>query len=213
MPTIEQIRAARALLGWNQHDLADRAGLSQTGIARIENGTNQPNSKTLAKINGAFDKADIEFIDNGVRKRPEGRVTVFKNHEGFVQFLEMVYDTLKTEPEPEVVVNNVNEAAFLKWAGDYAPTHIGRLSSLNVSYKIIIEEGDQNFVADQYADYRWLDSKNFSNICYYVFANHVALINFEDHDVYIYIIESHAIASFYRNDFNKIWTISKPTTN
>ena len=50
MPTIEQIRAARALLDWSQSDLADKAGLSQTGIARIENGTNQPNSSTLEKI-------------------------------------------------------------------------------------------------------------------------------------------------------------------
>ena len=54
MPTIEQIRAARALLGWSQSDLADRADLSQTGIARIENGTNKPNSKTLEKIKAAL---------------------------------------------------------------------------------------------------------------------------------------------------------------
>ena len=36
MPTIEQIRAARALLGWSQSDLADRADLSQTGIALFD---------------------------------------------------------------------------------------------------------------------------------------------------------------------------------
>jgi len=70
MITIEQIRAGRALLDWSQSDLADRAGLSQTGIARIENGTNQPNSKTIDKILSAFERADIEFLgENGVQKR------------------------------------------------------------------------------------------------------------------------------------------------
>ena len=87
MPTIEQIRAARALLGWNQHDLANKAGLSQTGIARIENGTNQPNSKTIEKISTAFDDADIEFLgDAGLRKK-SGEIKIFEGVDGFRQFM------------------------------------------------------------------------------------------------------------------------------
>ena len=50
--------------------MAEYADLSQTGIARIENGTNKPNSTTLNKIMTAFEQADIEFIgDTGVKKR------------------------------------------------------------------------------------------------------------------------------------------------
>ncbi len=214
MPTIEQIRAARALLGWNQHDLAKKADLSQTGIARIENGTNQPNSKTLTKIESAFDKAGIEFIDKtGLRKRPEGNVVTFAGGSQFAEFLNYVYETLATTSDKTVLANNVNESAFIEWAGDYAQTHLERMSQLRVSYKIIIEEGDQNFVAAQYAEYRWLDPESFSSICYYVFADHTALINFEDNDVYVYVIESPAIAAFYKNEFDKIWKISKTTTN
>ena len=94
MPTLEQIRAARALIGWSQKDLADHSGLSQTGIARIENGTNQPNSSTITRITAAFDQADIEFIgESGVRKRT-GEIRTLKGKAGFIKFLDEIYEEI-----------------------------------------------------------------------------------------------------------------------
>ena len=214
MPTIEQIRAARALLGWNQHDLADKASLSQTGIARIENGTNQPNSKTLEKIRSAFDTADIEFLDtSGVRKRPEGRIEIHTGHEGFVRFVQHVYETLKTEEAPEVVVNNVSEDLFVKWEGDYVDIHQKRMEEINAHYKIIVEEGDTNFTASEYAEYRWIPASSFSPISYYIYGDMSALIDFSEDNVKVYVIHSETIANFYRDEFNKIWQqAEKPKT-
>ena len=214
MPTIEQIRAARALIGWSQGDLAEHAGLSQTGIARIENGTNHPNSTTLDKIRDAFDKADVEFIDDtGVTKRPEGKVTTLYGHEGFVTFLKDVYETLKETDDRMVVVNNVSEDQFLKWEEDYAETHEQRMASLEARYKIIVEEGDSNFTASQYAEYRWVPSQSFSNISYYIYANVAALIYFTEEDVKVYTIQSKAIADFFREEFDKTWrSASTPIT-
>ena len=57
MITIDQIRAGRAWLGWSQEDLAQAAGLSQTGIARIETGVNTPQSGTMEKIKAALEAA------------------------------------------------------------------------------------------------------------------------------------------------------------
>lgn len=67
MITIDQIRAGRAWLGMSQDDLAKAAGLSQTGIARIETGVNTPHSGTLEKIKAALEERGIEFISGGVR--------------------------------------------------------------------------------------------------------------------------------------------------
>jgi transcriptional regulator with XRE-family HTH domain len=90
MLTIDQIRAARALLDWSQQDLAEHADLSQTGIARIENKTNKPNSKTLQKIESAFDRADIEFIGtSGLRKR-RGQIRTLKGAEGLEELTEEI---------------------------------------------------------------------------------------------------------------------------
>ncbi len=108
MPSLEQIRAARALLGWSQHDLADKAGLSQTGIARIENGTNQPNTKTIEKINAAFDAADIEFLgSSGLRKRSD-EIRVLRGAEGLRELVEDIYvctkRTIETTDQREALV-------------------------------------------------------------------------------------------------------------
>src|SRR5262245_33186697 len=114
MPTIEQIRAARALLDWSQSDLAHHAGLSQTGIARIENGANQPNSQTLHKIQTAFENADIEFLgDSGLRKRT-GEIKVLKGKTGFAQFRQEVLEEAR-KGNTDICVSNVDERLFDKW--------------------------------------------------------------------------------------------------
>jgi transcriptional regulator with XRE-family HTH domain len=94
MPTLDQIRAARALLNWSQSDLAERAGLSQTGIARIESGVNQPNLQTMERIAQAFDDAGIEFIaDRGIERRDKG-IRILRGQKGFIEFMDDVYQEI-----------------------------------------------------------------------------------------------------------------------
>lgn len=70
----EIIKAARALLRWQQQDLADASGLSMPTIKRMEQSEEERGlRKTFVAIETAFTKAGIEFIDNergvGVVKR------------------------------------------------------------------------------------------------------------------------------------------------
>ena len=116
MPTIEQIRAARALLDWSQSDLADHAGLSQTGIARIENGTNQPNSSTLNKIKAAFENADIEFLGpSGLRKKT-GEIKTYRGMEGFRTFMNDVYETIKLLAAKSAFRTSTRKTGSSGWA-------------------------------------------------------------------------------------------------
>ena len=61
--TPSQCRAARGLLGWNQEDLATRAGVSQVTVHQLEAGVTQPRRATLDVIRRAFENAGVEFID------------------------------------------------------------------------------------------------------------------------------------------------------
>ena len=61
MISARQIRAARALLGWTQQELADRAILSVNAIKKIETGKTDPKSSTLKAIQNACESAGIEF--------------------------------------------------------------------------------------------------------------------------------------------------------
>ena len=75
VPTGEQIRAARALLRWSAAELARRARISHTTLARCEavDGTPPVQVRTLERIRAAFEAEGIEFTQNagglGVRLR------------------------------------------------------------------------------------------------------------------------------------------------
>jgi transcriptional regulator with XRE-family HTH domain len=62
-----QIRAARALLGWSQAEVATAAGLSIPTIKRAEaDGNIQVSEDALVTITRALKKAGVEFIaENG----------------------------------------------------------------------------------------------------------------------------------------------------
>ena len=62
MITPSQIRAARSLIGWKQTDLAAASGVSEISIKNIERGSTDARGSTLAKIEGAFLAAGVEFI-------------------------------------------------------------------------------------------------------------------------------------------------------
>ena len=50
IPTPEELRARREALGMKQTELARRAGISQSMVARIEAGNVDPRIRTLSKI-------------------------------------------------------------------------------------------------------------------------------------------------------------------
>ena len=60
-----QIRAARALVGWKQSDLATASGLAEISIKNIERGATDPRSSTLNAIQEAFTRAGLVFLDPG----------------------------------------------------------------------------------------------------------------------------------------------------
>jgi transcriptional regulator with XRE-family HTH domain len=65
MITGAQIRAARALIGWKQSELAERSGVSEISIKNIERGATDPRASTVQSIQAAFDRADIVFLEPG----------------------------------------------------------------------------------------------------------------------------------------------------
>lgn len=212
MITIEQIRAGRALLDWNQSDLADRAGLSQTGIARIENGTNQPNAKTIDKIRAAFDKADIEFIgENGVQKRVSGVKTLY-GVDGFIAFLDDVYYTAvehgTRENPTEVFLSNVVHENWIKWMGPQRwKNHTDRMTRDKhlMDVRIIVKEGDGNFPASAYSKYKWFPESLFNDKSFYSYHDRLVFLNFMENDVQIMIMKNHEFAEGYRNLFRVAW--------
>jgi len=62
MVTPRQIRAARALLGWSQQQLADAAIVSVNALIRLERGAADSRISTVNAVTQALTRAGVEFI-------------------------------------------------------------------------------------------------------------------------------------------------------
>ncbi len=56
-----QVRGARAVLGWSQTELANRTGLTQTSIYRIEQGKTDLKHSTFVALERLFSAEGITF--------------------------------------------------------------------------------------------------------------------------------------------------------
>ena len=65
MITPAQIRAARALIGWKQTDLAEHSGVSLMSIKNIERGVTDPRSSTLRALQSALERGGVIFLETG----------------------------------------------------------------------------------------------------------------------------------------------------
>jgi len=63
MITPQQCRAARALLGWNQDELAKSAGVGVVTVRMFEAGKTKPVRATLKVLRDALDAGGVQFID------------------------------------------------------------------------------------------------------------------------------------------------------
>ena len=67
--TPAQCRAARGLINMNLAQLASAAVVPVTTIFDFEGGYGKPKPEDLAAIQGALERAGVEFIERGVRER------------------------------------------------------------------------------------------------------------------------------------------------
>lgn len=81
MITSSQLRAARALLGWDQKQLAEFSGLSLPTIQRMEKSDDliRGNIDSLTKILTALEAAGVELIGESATSNGQGRGVRFIN--------------------------------------------------------------------------------------------------------------------------------------
>lgn len=58
-----QLKAARAVVGWSQAQLAERSGVARPTVARIEALMMQPRLDTVGKLKQAFLDAGLQILD------------------------------------------------------------------------------------------------------------------------------------------------------
>lgn len=205
--TNAQIRAARGILNWSQSELAERTGVSVTSIGGIENGQTTPRDSTTRLLQTTFEAHGIEFLpDDGVRTR-QNNVQVFEGRDGLTSFFDLVYQTAQITGG-EICASNIEERQFIKWLGQHANDFMARLAEIEgLTFKVLLKEGDYNFVTYDYAEYRWLPKSYFASVPFYAFGDKLGMLQL-DIEPRILVLDYPAITQAFRAQFDAMWNMA-----
>ncbi len=215
MITIEQIKAARALLGWTQEDLAQAANLSKPSINTLERRISNPKQDTLLAVQQSLEKAGVEFSEGlGVKlKSAVVKTIIFEGEDCLLRLVNDIFDTLNGTNK-ELMICGVEEGKYKILGGQRIVKAVEKRLKHNIKSKLIACEGDTNFL-EPIEHYRWLEKPYFNRSPFYVYDNKYAIFLWgKGAPNKVVLIENEDIAQSYREYFMQLWTVAKvPKTN
>jgi transcriptional regulator with XRE-family HTH domain len=213
MPSFRQIRAARALLGWEITELANRTGLNRRTLYNIESDRTKPQDGSIERIEKCLRDAGVDFTDHdGVRLRGDD-IETFIGSERFEAFTDFTYEHIK-QHGGHVCLSVSDERLFSKYRRN-TPEHYQRMQDLHErgilkSFRILANQS--NFASTYtYNTYKWQPQTSFAPTAFYVFGNCLALVSFaHTTPPYVAVLRSAPLADAYRLAFDAAWRAAKP---
>lgn len=217
VPDATQIRAAMAMLSWENDDLAKAADIAASSVHNIKRGLTRPQPRILIAIRAVFEAQGLEFIDNsGVRHRPEG-LEELNGYEGFCRFVDGVYEYFLSHGG-KVRANGVRNEDWIQYLGKYNEVHISRMEKLTQQRSDIEllhlsmqgEEHKSKFYGG-YVKYRFFSPENFDSLSvpFYTYGDNTAILNFQtENPPKILLIKSATVAQTFVKLFDFLWKIS-----
>jgi transcriptional regulator with XRE-family HTH domain len=207
--TAKQIKAARAMLDWSRATLSALSGVSEPNIIRLEAG-GDARSETLAKLSLVFENNGIVFTATGGLEPARPELRTYQGTSGVQSFFDDVYETL-SQMGGEVVITGFDEE-LVTGGPEFDADYVDRMSKLNnYNMRCLIKEGDTNFVASSYCDYRWSKFDEFQPVPFYAYGNKIAFIEYSvpvDAPL-IVILNSRSISNAFRAHFESMWRAAK----
>ena len=196
----DKIVAGRALLRWNQDDLAEYSGVSKPTIVRIEKEMTSPGRDTVKDIVSAFESNGILFTDLGVEKR-DNTITEIKG-DIFIKLLNDIEQTFKRSEQKELIIYGADE----RLSPPEVTNKLNALRESGVKIRMFVEEGNNNITGDP-DHYRIVPSDFFKNWTTHVYANKVAINT--DQSTHCLIFHNEDLAEDQRNKFEWMWSVAE----
>lgn len=221
MISIEQIKAARALLGWSQADLATKSGYALPTLNNIERGLSMPREATLRDIKITLERAGVQFLGKtGVRLVKEILDIQMLDGPDCIRVLyDDLYDTVR-EDGGEILLSNIDENKFMDFDPDTLKLHLLRTGDRpDISHKLLFRHGDTNILRPELfeplgegeklpiaseSEWRWLPENLFGLASTAIYGDKYAVILWGDH-TRVVITHNPSMADTFRKQFMAIW--------
>jgi transcriptional regulator with XRE-family HTH domain len=209
--TPRQIRAARALVGWSQNDLAMAAipHLSRGHVAEIEKGRGNPPRDTLDNIRAALERNRVEFLPQEGVRILHPHISEDDEPDANRRLLDDIYLVALQHKlqggSNEILIFGLRgeEDTQASVGDDFLTAHLHRLKEAGLQEKILCGPTTQTFIAPRTV-YRRLRELDGSPNTVHVYGNRVAILHWDPKE-FVITIESEPIASALRSMFNLLW--------
>lgn len=205
-----QARAAQALLGLKQKQVCEGLGINRQSLSNFENTGKGISAEKKEALQQFYEDMGVEFLDyEGVRKRPSGVHRVLRGMQGFREFMNDVYSTVREGGD--ICVTNVDERQFERWQGGYAAEYLDKMAAVKkLRFRAIVQEGDDYFTASRYAEYRSIKQEHFTSAPTYVYGDKKAEILFLEDDVQVILTANKLLSDAQRRQFELVWEKAQP---
>jgi transcriptional regulator with XRE-family HTH domain len=207
--TPQLCKAARALLEWQQADLAKAAHLSLTAVNNFERKIGTTRDSTLLAIQNAFEEHGVEFLRGGGLRHIDdvAEVTRFSG-KGFIN--DWTYHAIQggANPGEEILTASCDEE---QW---YAPQNLQStkdflawIERCNLKLKLLVSDNAKP-PQRPLRNYRAVPPEMIGKITYCIYGQKIGFVLWKKKQ--IIVLHNAAVAETFRNQFNYLWKIGKP---
>ena len=205
--SLYQIRAARAMLGLEQSDIARLAKISKNSLCAIEQGKVIPRTHTVTKLKHVFEGLGIEFIDlDGIKlKRDIFKVYSLEGKHIFQQHFEDLIETM--QKTKEITRHHADDKSFSQNYPDEFYWYYTQMLKHNLNELLLIPDTKPyRYAPHKTTECRLCPRNVFGTFGYSIYGDKFSLY-LPDR---IVVIENKTIADTYRAQFDFDWAQSKP---
>ncbi|MBI1327617.1 MAG: helix-turn-helix domain-containing protein [Alphaproteobacteria bacterium] len=208
----KKIKAARALLDWNQQTLSQKSGLSIPAIANIERGAAKPRQDTLELIQQTFEQNGIEFIEPyGVQfVGDKFSMKMWSGHDSQFKIWADMFKEFSDGNGGEILMSGISDRPAVDRYPKEIAAFVRRRIDMKIDLRLLFCEDDSEIIGADPTIYRQIPKVLFAQTPHYIYKNKVALLQWDIQRVIL--LENKALAETFRQQFNYNWSIAKPLT-
>lgn len=203
--SIQQVKAARALLDWTQDDLAAQAGIDVNRLRGFESGRTKP-LEVVEAVHEALSRGGILFLDEGVQ-RQKFQIRVYEGEDCYLRLMDDAFHAL-SKNKGEFLLSGADERRSTQEVTER--TRAMRKAGIQMRFLV----KDQNtFLMGPLEEYRWLNDELYvDGDVKVIFGDTIAYLMTWQKTPRVVILDDKIIAEENRRTFNYLWRLSsKPT--